>query len=90
MRLPNSLGRLRSPRGPGALSKIFREKNFRKVFVRSREPRPAHRGFLHGCFKGLKCYKMRGARIFQFLRVRGDKREPKCEKKTLLEDQVSS
>jgi hypothetical protein len=57
-RLPNALGRLRSPREPGALSKIFREKNFRKVFGRSREPRSAHQEFLHGWFKGLKCYKI--------------------------------
>jgi len=29
MRLPSALGRLGSPRGPGALSKIFREENLR-------------------------------------------------------------
>ncbi len=33
---------------------------------------------------------MRGARIFQLLRMLGDEREPKYEKKTLLEDQVST
>jgi hypothetical protein len=33
-RLPNALGRLRSPREPGALSKIFLEENFRRVLAR--------------------------------------------------------
>ena len=77
MRLSSALGRLRSPWVAGALSKIFREENFREVFVRSREPRSAHRDFLHG------------TGVFQFLMGRGDEREPKYEKKPVLEDQVT-
>jgi hypothetical protein len=58
MRLPNALGRLRSPRGPGEVFKIFQEGNFRKIFDPSREPRSANQEFLHGYFKGLKRYKV--------------------------------